>query len=31
MASLIEWADRHTSDIHAARTSFDGASSDTPR
>ena len=31
MASLIDWADRHTSDINAARTSFDGISRDIPR
>jgi hypothetical protein len=25
MASLIDWADRRYSDIHAARVRFDGA------
>lgn len=31
MAALVDWADRHYSDIHAARARFDGASDDVPR
>lgn len=31
MASLIDWADRRYSDIHAARVRFDGAPCDVPR
>jgi hypothetical protein len=31
MASLIDWADRRYSDIHAARVRFDGAPGDVPR
>ena len=31
MASLIDWADRRYSDIHAARVQFDGAPCDVPR
>ena len=31
MASLIDWADRRYSDIHAARACFDGASVDVAR
>ena len=31
MASLIDWADRRYSDIHAARVRFDGAPRDVPR
>jgi DNA-binding HxlR family transcriptional regulator len=31
MASLIDWADRRYSDIHAARVRFDGAPSDVQR
>ena len=31
MASLIDWADRRYSDIHAARVRFDAAPCDVPR
>src|ERR1700723_1203643 len=31
MASLIDWADRCYSDVHAARVRFDGAPCDVPR
>jgi hypothetical protein len=31
MASLIDWADRRYSEIHAARARFDGASRDVQR
>ena len=31
MASLIDWADRRYSEIHAARVRFDGAPGDVPR
>jgi DNA-binding HxlR family transcriptional regulator len=31
MASLVDWADRRYSDIHAARVRFDGASRDVQR
>ena len=31
MASLIDWADRRYSDIHAARVRFDGTPSDVQR
>jgi DNA-binding HxlR family transcriptional regulator len=31
MASLVEWADRRYSDIHAARVRFDGAPCDVQR
>jgi DNA-binding HxlR family transcriptional regulator len=31
MASLVDWADRRYSDIHAARVRFDGAPCDVPR
>ena len=30
MASLVDWADRRYSDIHAARARFDGAPGDAP-
>ena len=31
MASLVDWAERRYSDIHAARIRFDGAPCDVPR